>query len=105
MNSSQNTFQMILLILIFFTAIPLSGFAEVADCTVVINGEAEAVSFVTKTPDGEQTPIDGVLMKPDGKGPFPGMVLLHGERGIFPLRCAEGGASFFRGVGVCVIVD
>ena len=106
MNSSQNNFQMILLILVFFTVVPLSGFAEVTDCTMVKNGEAEAVSFLTKIPNGEQVPIDGVLMKPDGKGPFPGMILLHGEFGIFPPRCAEGVLRFFVELGyVSLLID
>ena len=106
MNCRQRSIQIILLFLIFITVTPISVSADVADCTVVIAGEAKAVSFATKTKKGQEVPVDGVLMKPDGKGPFPGLVILHGERGIFPPRCADGALRYFMGLGyVSLLID
>ena len=106
MNRCQSIFQMTLLILVVFALVPLAVFAKVTDCTMVITGEAKSVSFATKTKDGQQIPVDGVLMKPDGKGPFPGMVLLHGHNGLYPPRCYGGALRFFVELGyVSLLID
>jgi dienelactone hydrolase len=97
---------MILLILVILFVAPLAVYAKVADCNVVITGEAETVSFLTKTKEGQNVPIDGVLMKPDGRGPFPGMVILHGHGGVFPPRCYGGALRLFVELGyVALVID
>ncbi len=106
MNSCQNIIQMALVILVVFVVMPLAVYAKVTDCTVVITGEAKSVSFATKTKEGQNVPVDGVLMKPDGKGPFPGMVLLHGHGGVFPPRCYGGALRLFVELGyVALVID
>lgn len=106
MNSRQNIFQMALLILVVFAVAPLAVYAKVTDCTVVITGEAKVVSFATKTKEGQNVPVDGVLMKPDGKGPFPGMVILHGYGGVFPPWCYGGPLRLFVELGyVSLVID
>ena len=91
---------MALLILLVSAVVPFAVYAKVTDCTAVITGEAKAVSFTTKTKEGQNVPVDGVLMKADGKGPFPGIVILHGHGGVFPPRCYGGrsGFSWSRGM-------
>lgn len=73
--------------LVIFALAPLAVYADLTNCTVVTTGAAEVVSFATKTNDGHRVPINAVLMKPDGKGPFPAMVILHGGGGVRPPRC------------------
>ncbi len=106
MNSRQNISQMALLILIVSAVVPFAVYAKVTNCTAVITGEAKAVSFTTKTKEGQNVPVDGVLMKPDGKGPFPGMIILHGHGGVFPPRCYGGALSLFVELGyVALVID
>ena len=98
--------QIIPTIFIFLTVASLSAFGQVTDCNVVVSSEAKAVTFDTTTKEGQTVQVDAVLMKPEGVGPFPGMVLLSGEHGIFPPRCAEGVLRFFVELGyVTLLID
>ena len=47
-------------------------------------GFAENIIFKssTKDKDGKQLILNGILKKPDGDGPFPAVVLLHGAGGF-----------------------
>ena len=56
MNPGLGSIQGILLFLIFFNVVPLSVSADVADCNVVITGEANAVSFTTISQEGQDVP-------------------------------------------------
>ncbi len=106
MNNRQTIVNMILLVFAVFAAASITVDANVTDCAVVVNGEATAVSFTTKTEGGKTLPVDAVLMKPDGKGPFPGMVLLHGHLGLYPPRCYEGALRLFVELGyVSLLID
>ncbi|NNK96062.1 MAG: alpha/beta hydrolase [Desulfobacterales bacterium] len=90
MNTHKKIVQRAFLLLLVFALKPISVDArKVDDCSIVINGEAQAVSFITKTKEGQNVSVDGVLMKPEGDGPFSGVVLLHGSDGIFPPSCYE----------------
>ena len=103
MNNYQRVF---LVIVTFLVVLPYPVYSKITDCIVVIAGKAEAVSFITKTKDGQQITVDGVLMIPDGKGPFPGMVLLHGHLGVYPPRCYSGALRFFVELGyVSLLID
>ena len=50
-------------------------------CT--INTEPEKITFESKTPNHRPLTLTGVLMKPEGKGPFPAIILLHGCAGMY----------------------
>ena len=102
----NNSVRIFLVIVIFLSMAPYTADSKITDCTVVITGEAEAVSFITKTKDEQQITVDAVLMIPDGKGPFPGMVLLHGHHGVYPPRCYSGALRFFVELGyVSLLID
>ena len=52
---------------------------------------ASALKFAQKVdipaaPHGDKKPLKGLYFKPDGTGPFPGIVALHGAGGIFPYQ-------------------
>ena len=106
MNNQQNIVQMILLVFAVAVAAPIIVEANVNDCSMVISGEATAVSFLTKIKEGQEVPVDAVLMKPDGKGPFPGIVILPGEGGVHTPRCAKGILRLFAEWGyVSLFID
>jgi dienelactone hydrolase len=107
MNNLQIIIQKAFLLLLVFSLTPRSVDAkEVDDCSMVINGEAQAVSFITKTKEGHNVSVDGVLMKPEGDGPFPGVVLLHGSDGIFPPSCYGSKLRHFVESGyVSLLID
>ena len=46
------------------------------------NAGSETVSFEVKIPGRDTLTLTGILMKPDGSGPFPAVVLLHGCSGM-----------------------
>ena len=107
MNSYKKIIQRVFLFLLVFALTPLSVDAKkVDDCSTVINGEAQAVSFITKTKEGRNVSVDGVLVKPEGDGPFPGVVLLHGSNGIFPPYCYKSKLRHFVESGyVSLLID
>ena len=75
-------------------------------CQSVSDGRAEQVEFATWTEDGRQLPIDGIVMKPDGQGPFPAIVVLPGSGGIHPPRCYQGALELIVGWGyVGLLID
>jgi dienelactone hydrolase len=48
-----------------------------------INAEPEKITFKGETPKRRPLKLTGVLMKPEGKGPFPAIILLHGCAGMY----------------------
>ena len=71
--------------------------------TVVMAGCAGKISFDNATPGTPQR-IEGKLYKPDGAGPFPALVLLHGCQGV--VRQTETWAHWLRARGyVALAVD
>ncbi len=54
--------------------------------TLVSANAAEDIQFkgTTKTSSGDQLTLTGKLFKPQGNGPFPAIVLMHGCGGIVP---------------------
>jgi dienelactone hydrolase len=78
---------------------PLALVAVLA--TTVAAGCAGKISFDNATPGTPQR-IEGKLYKPDGPGPFPALVLLHGCQGIAPQT--ETWARWFRERGYVALV-
>ena len=56
-------------------------------CEAVQTGEGQLVTFATRTGQGEELTIEGLLMRPEGTGPFPAIVMLHGGWGPRPPFC------------------
>src|SRR5690242_499810 len=59
----------------------LKSLMLVVSAIINLSGCATSVSFQSAD---RSTTVDGTLFKPDGAGPFPGVVLLHGCGGIRP---------------------
>lgn len=78
------------------SALLLSAFAMTAACAGPISFE----SATAKNPDR----VEGRLHKPDGAGPFPAVVLLHGCHGVSPQVNAWGRWLADRGY-VALVVD
>jgi dienelactone hydrolase len=68
---------------------------------VVAAGCAGKISFDNATPGTPQR-IEGKLYKPDGRGPFPALVLLHGCQGV--VRQTETWAHWLRERGYVALV-
>ncbi len=107
MNTHKIVIQRAFLFLLVLALAPISVDAKkVDDCSSVIKGEAQAVSFITKTKEGNYVSVHGVLMKPEGVGPFPAIVLLHGSNGIYPPYCYESKLRHFVESGyVSLLID
>jgi dienelactone hydrolase len=69
--------------------------------TAVVAGCAGKISFDNATPGTPQR-IEGKLYKPDGRGPFPALVLLHGCQGV--VRQTETWAHWLRERGYVALV-
>lgn len=72
-------------------------------CAAVAGGCAGPISFENATPKGPER-VEGRLVKPDGPGPFPALVLLHGCHGVSPQVYAWGRWLADRGY-VAFVVD
>lgn len=76
----RNTAVVVLLSFMFSSPALSQGAAErhsvAHQCQSVIDGRTEQVEFSTWTENNRELPIDGIIAKPDGKGPFPAIVLL-----------------------------
>lgn len=68
-------------------------------CSAVRSGEAELVRLETQTNSGDTATIEGLLMRPDGVGPFPAIVMLHTARGMEPPDCYAPTQRRFRDWG------
>ena len=75
--------------------------ALAAVVAVVATGCAGKISFDNATPGTPQR-IEGKLYKPDGLGPFPALVLLHGCQGV--VRQTETWAHWLRERGYVALV-
>ena len=69
--------------------------------TAVAAGCAGKISFDNATPGTPQR-IEGKLYKPDGRGPFPALVLLHGCQGV--VRQTQTWAHWLRERGYVALV-
>lgn len=75
-------------------------------CQSVIDGRTEQIEFSTWTENNRELPVDGIIAKPDGKGPFPAIVLLHGSGGFRPPRCYQPALERIVGWGyVALLID
>ncbi|PYM47808.1 MAG: hypothetical protein DME16_12230 [Candidatus Rokuibacteriota bacterium] len=69
--------------------------------TAVMAGCAGKIAFDNVTPGTPQR-IEGKLYKPDGRGPFPALVLLHGCQGV--VRQTQTWAHWLRERGYVALV-
>jgi len=69
--------------------------------TAVMAGCAGKIAFDNVTPGSPQR-IEGKLYKPDGRGPFPALVLLHGCQGV--VRQTQTWAHWLRERGYVALV-
>jgi dienelactone hydrolase len=69
--------------------------------TAVMAGCAGKIAFDNATPGTPQR-IEGKLYKPDGRGPFPALVLLHGCQGV--VRQTQTWAHWLRERGYVALV-
>ncbi len=77
--------------------------AGILVCAAVAGGCAGSISFENATPKTSAR-VEGSLVKPDGPGPFPALVLLHGCHGVSPQVYAWSRWLAHRGF-VAFVVD
>ncbi len=78
----------------------LKSLILVMSVIVTLSGCATSVSFQSAD---RSTTVDGTLFKPDGAGPFPGVVLLHGCGGIRPYGMVPWRLDDVGGDGVAAL--
>jgi dienelactone hydrolase len=66
---------------------PADVVIEIDKCRQVAEGRAEIIDFEGKTARGQEVTLKGLLSKPDGPGPFRGLVILPGARGLVVPLC------------------
>jgi dienelactone hydrolase len=83
-----------LIVILFFPALLLSAYLleSVSANTLparISSNKPEKITFASADGDlldGKPTLLDGYLFRPEGKGPFPALVALHGCSGLFTKR-------------------
>ncbi|MED5579428.1 MAG: dienelactone hydrolase family protein [Nitrospinota bacterium] len=77
--------KIVVLVLFIFHLSTFSSYAVTSDdYEKVLEGSKEVTFLTPSEEDGEK--ISGLLYTPNGKGPFPAVVALHGAGGIFPYQ-------------------
>jgi len=80
--------------------------SELDKCELVLEGTARIVEFDTYTVDGATAPIAGAMVRPDGEGPFPAIVLLHRVFGVEAPDCFKKELRKYRSWGyIALLVD
>ena len=77
-------------------------FLFLADCSVTISGP----SIATTSPNGASEQIPVTLLKPDGQGPFPAVVIMHDCSGLGPRSSGAPGrwGNELLGQGYVVLI-
>ena len=85
---------------------PASARSDPTTCKLVATGEASRVVFPASTRKGESTEIKGVLLIPEGQGPFPAVIVLYRYFGVESPYCYREETRFFRKMGyISLLVD
>ena len=83
-----------------------AGASELIKCEMVVDGTAKVVEFNTYTHDGSTASISGAIIRPDGEGPFPAVVLLHRVFGVETPDCFKNEMSRYRSWGyIALLID
>lgn len=92
---------------VVLTALLALGAASAADiqqCSMVVDGEAEVVTFDTLLPDGVEVTVNGLLVKPSGRGPYPAIVMLPGGGSLVTPYCFAFLAKQFVSWGYATMI-
>ena len=80
--------------------------ARLARCLMLIAmglaGCAPSLSFTSRTDEGRPVQVSGVLTLPEGQGPHPAVVLMHGSSGVGP-TLATNWPQAFRKAGIATL--
>ena len=91
----------ILILMLGVVMVAVSAAAEdapldyIKKCPQVADGRAQVVEFDGKTVSGTPVKLLGLLTKPTGEGPFPGLVILPGSNGLIVPYCYSSIAPTF----------
>jgi len=79
---------------------------ELQKCEMAVDGDAKVVDFTTYTRQGSTAPLYGLMVQPDGGGPYPAVVLLHRVFGIETPDCFKNEMRRYRSWGyLSLLVD
>jgi len=73
-------------------------------CPQVVDGSAEIINFDAKMLNGTPVRLHGLLARPSGEGPFPGLVLLPGGRGLIVPNCYSSILPTFLEWGYAILI-
>ena len=56
---------------------------DISQCWMVAEDRAEIITFEALRNDGTNVTLSGLMAHPEGTGPFPAIVMVHGSNGLF----------------------
>lgn len=78
--------------------------ADISKCKQVASGRAKVVDIPTRLDDGQSITLKGILTTPTGPGPFPAVVMLHGDGSLFTPYCHAALAEQFASWGYATLI-
>ena len=85
-------------------AVPLARAVDITTCSQVSDGDGEIVTVPAKTSDGRDVKLKAILVKRDGRGRSPAIVMVPGGTGLYPPYCYRAVAEDFVRRGYVVIL-
>ena len=106
-EGTQRRLAAIIAVVLMIGLMPIAaGATDAEKCNVVLEDPSSLIRFDTFSPKGARGPVQGVLRRPAGDGPFPAVVILHRYFGIEPPDCfAEDQKRFAARGWISLVVD
>ena len=77
---------------------------DVNQCAMVAEKLATSIEIPAQRHDGQSVKLKGILAKPDGNGPHPAIVMLHGSTGLITPYCYGAVVQQFLATGHVVLL-
>ena len=78
--------------------------ADISKCKQVASGRASVVDIPTTLDDGQSVSLKGLFTTPTGPGPFPAVVMLHGDGSLYTPYCHAALAEQFASWGYATLI-
>ena len=78
--------------------------ADISQCFMVAEGRAQVVDIAAQLDDGREMSVQGILHQPSGVGPFPAVIMLHGDGSLYTPYCHGALAKQFAAWGYATLI-
>lgn len=77
---------------------------DITQCSMVAEKLATVIEVPAQRHDGQSVKMEGILATPDGDGPFPAIVMVHGSNGLVTPYCYGAVVRQFLATGHVVLI-